>query len=82
LTQKNATEVRTAYKSYLEEQMSKADSYTPHTFMLKDQWAEMVWPTNEHSIRNPETGVLVDVLKEVGKASVKIPNAFVGISFT
>lgn len=77
LTQEAATDVRTTYKSYLEEQLSKVDSYTPHAFMLQDHWAGMVWPTSEDAIRNPDTGVAVDVLKGVGTASVKVPDGFV-----
>lgn len=49
----------------------------PSASMLEKQWKGMVWPASSSADRNPETGVLEEQLKEVGRASIKIPDGFV-----
>lgn len=54
---------------------------------LSGTWQDMVWPIglqsdtkedcSRESCLNPETGVGLDVLRKVGKASVEVPEEFV-----
>jgi probable 2-oxoglutarate dehydrogenase E1 component DHKTD1 len=46
--------------------------------MLKEQWKGIVWPNSQESNHRPETGVDKPILERVGKASVAIPEGFVG----
>ncbi|KAJ7025371.1 dehydrogenase E1 and transketolase domain-containing protein 1 [Mycena alexandri] len=68
--------VRAAYKSELEAQLSRVPSYVPSASMLEKQWKGMVWPASSAANGNPETGVNQAELKNVGRASVKIPDEF------
>ena len=45
--------------------------------MLQGQWSGCVWPASDNAIRNPDTGVNIDLLKQVVTASVKVPEGFV-----
>lgn len=48
--------------------------------MLEGQWQSMAWPRDalkDAAARNPDTGVRKEVLEEVGKASVAVPEGFV-----
>lgn len=45
--------------------------------MLKEQWSTMVWPGSNDAQANPETGVDENTLKEIGQASVIVPDGFV-----
>ena len=36
----------------------------------------MVWPQSRDAVHNPETGVNTELLKEVGRASVALPDGF------
>lgn len=47
--------------------------------MLGAQWSGMVWPSSKEGLagKNPETGVALDSLKEIGLASVRVPLDFV-----
>jgi probable 2-oxoglutarate dehydrogenase E1 component DHKTD1 len=40
--------------------------------------SDLVWPTDARAVVNPDTGVERDVLVEVGKQSVSLPDGFVG----
>lgn len=44
--------------------------------MLAEQWKGIVWPGSAAAEHDPATGVDVDLLKEVGKGSVQIPQGF------
>ncbi|KAJ6585129.1 dehydrogenase E1 and transketolase domain-containing protein 1 [Mycena capillaripes] len=68
--------VRDAYKSELEAALSRLSSHVPSASMLEKQWKGMVWPASASAVRNPETGVDQDQLKDIGRASVKIPDGF------
>ncbi|KAJ7134754.1 dehydrogenase E1 and transketolase domain-containing protein 1 [Mycena epipterygia] len=68
--------IRSAYKSELDGALSRVASHVPSASMLEKQWKGMVWPASSSADRNPETGVLEEQLKEVGRASVKIPDGF------
>lgn len=41
-------------------------------------WSDLVWPTDARAVVHPGTGVKRDVLVEVGKQSVSVPDGFVG----
>jgi 2-oxoglutarate dehydrogenase complex dehydrogenase (E1) component-like enzyme len=69
--------IRTAHKSGLETALSRVSAYVPSASMLEKQWAGMVWPTSATAERNPATGVEQELLKDVGRASVNIPEGFV-----
>ena len=50
--------------------------------MLDGQWQGMTWPRDalkDADARSPDTGVRKEVLEEVGKASVAVPEGFVRI---
>ena len=38
--------------------------------------SKLVWPPSAEAERNPETGVSLDVLQRVGRASVAVPDGF------
>ncbi len=78
LTAEEVSDVRNSYKSYLESELASAPSYVPTTFMLKGHWNGIVWPNSKESNHRPETGVDQPILERVGKASVAIPEGFVG----
>ena len=79
LRQEDAANLRTEYKAHLDSQLSHVASYAPSASMLQDQWRGMVWPASNEAVRNPETGVGRDVLKQVANASVMVPERFVGL---
>ncbi|KAI0786303.1 dehydrogenase E1 and transketolase domain-containing protein 1 [Abortiporus biennis] len=76
LTPESASSLRSSYKTYLNEELSKAESYTPKPCMLEKQWKGLVWPASSDAIRDPETGIDNSVLKNVGKASTTVPEGF------
>lgn len=49
--------------------------------MLNDNWSDIVWPalSLEKTICQPDTGVEVDTLREIGKKSVWVPGGFVSV---
>lgn len=69
--------VRSAYKSHLESELSKVSTYAPTASMLEDQWKGIVWPASAEANHDPETGVDHDTLTRVGEASVAVPDGFV-----
>jgi probable 2-oxoglutarate dehydrogenase E1 component DHKTD1 len=69
--------IRSAYKSTLDDGLSKVGSHVPSASMLEDQWTGMVWPASKQAIRNPDTGIERQILIKVGKASVNVPEGFV-----
>ncbi|KAF9051710.1 dehydrogenase E1 and transketolase domain-containing protein 1 [Panaeolus papilionaceus] len=76
LSPAEASEVRQSYKSHLESELQKVSSYVPSASMLAEQWKGIVWPGSAAAEHDPATGVDVDLLKEVGKGSVQIPQGF------
>ncbi|PPR00571.1 hypothetical protein CVT24_005456 [Panaeolus cyanescens] len=71
-----ASNVRQSYKSHLESELQSVSSYTPSASMLSEQWSGIVWPASASANHEPDTGVDVGLLKEVGKGSVEIPQGF------
>lgn len=78
----------TASKTYAPTRISSPGS----GFMLNDKWSDMVWPmivppsvAGEESVSqpdivfNPDTGVKLEILQEIGKRSVRIPDGFVSV---
>ena len=47
--------------------------------MLQDQWSGMVWPASEAAERDPPTGVQAEIMENVGRASVSVPEGFVSL---
>ncbi|KAI5114688.1 hypothetical protein M0805_005011, partial [Coniferiporia weirii] len=76
ITQEDITDLRTSYKSHLESELSRSDSYVPETNALEGKWKGMVIPNSVEAVRDPETGVALETLKEVGTASVQVPEGF------
>ncbi|KAI0084520.1 dehydrogenase E1 and transketolase domain-containing protein 1 [Irpex rosettiformis] len=76
ISSETAKSVRESYKAYLNDELSKSDSYTPSASMLQQQWAGLLWPGSQDAVRSPETGVDQDTLVKVGKASVDVPEDF------
>ncbi|KAJ6475095.1 thiamine diphosphate-binding protein [Mycena vitilis] len=68
--------IRAAYKSELEAALARVSDHVPSASMLEKQWKGMVWPASSSADRNPETGVDQEQLKDIGRASVKIPDGF------
>ena len=53
-------------------------SFTPsYPSLLEEQWKGMVWPRSKDAVHDPVTGVPLDTLEKVGKASVKVPESYV-----
>lgn len=77
LTPEAATQLRSDYKEYLNAELAAIDSYVPPALEHQAQWTGVVWPSSKDAQANPDTGVQEDVLKEVGKASVTVPEGFV-----
>ncbi|KAJ7781815.1 thiamine diphosphate-binding protein [Mycena maculata] len=76
LDENEIASIRAAYKSELDAALSRVSSYVPSASMLEKQWKGMVWPASPSAERNPETGVEPEQLRDVGRASVKIPDGF------
>ncbi|KAI8912779.1 thiamine diphosphate-binding protein [Gorgonomyces haynaldii] len=65
---------REQYFSHLEQQLEASYSYKPDVEAFKGKWSGMI-PTTK-AVTKPDTGVDVDVLKQVGLASVATPENF------
>ncbi|KAJ3558642.1 hypothetical protein NM688_g804 [Phlebia brevispora] len=79
LTPESASAVRTSYESHLTEELAQADSYKvtlEDVPALKAQWSGMVWPGSKDAEPNPATGMDETTLRDVGRASVAIPDGF------
>jgi len=75
---KDISDSKNLYKSYLEAQLTESSTYIPTNSRLKEQWKGIVWSTDKSANHSPQTGVHKSVLEKVGKASVAIPEDFVG----
>ena len=69
--------LRSTYKAYLESELEKSASFKPQSLKLDGKWNDMVLPVSANATRNPDTGVSIDILKNVGRASVEVPEGFV-----
>ncbi|KAF8997053.1 dehydrogenase E1 and transketolase domain-containing protein 1 [Cyathus striatus] len=76
LTQADITSIRSAYRDHLESELTETPSYQPAPFTSTGQWSEIVWPASEEANHNPITGVQGETLKDIGKASVTVPDGF------
>ncbi|KAK7041441.1 hypothetical protein VNI00_009307 [Paramarasmius palmivorus] len=76
LTEEDVIDVRSAYKANLEQALSGVSSYRPAAPMLQEQWNGMVWPASKEASDDPVTGVDKDILVNIGKASVMVPEGF------
>lgn len=78
ITPATAASVRDTYKTHLTKELAAADTYAPKATMLEKQWTGLVWPKDaKEEERFPDTGVSQDVLLDIGKASVQLPEGFV-----
>lgn len=77
LNESDITELRTGYKTHLEGELAKVPGYVPTASVLEGQWKGITWPGSAAAEHTPKTGVSEDILRQVGKASVEIPNGFV-----
>ncbi|EJU02343.1 dehydrogenase E1 and transketolase domain-containing protein 1 [Dacryopinax primogenitus] len=69
-------DLRSAYKDNLEKELTESATYTPVADHLQEQWSSMVWPGSAEAVRDPETGISEETLKQVAQASVAIPEGF------
>ncbi|KAI0353832.1 dehydrogenase E1 and transketolase domain-containing protein 1 [Trametes cingulata] len=78
LTKDAAESVRAQHKEFLASELSAAASHKPGSVVsaLQGQWKGLVWPASRDAVWDPETGVEVDTLKRVGRASVSTPEGF------
>lgn len=72
-----ASEIRKSYNAQLEEELAAVEDFKPKSEMLEGKWSNLVWPAGSKASHDPDTGVSENHLKEVGKASVTLPDGFV-----
>jgi probable 2-oxoglutarate dehydrogenase E1 component DHKTD1 len=72
------TDLRSQCTSELDAQLGQAHEFVPTADMLTSRWSGLVWPADEAAIRHPETGVEIETLRQIGRASVGLPAGFVG----
>ncbi|KAG1718674.1 thiamine diphosphate-binding protein [Suillus paluster] len=70
-----ARAVRDSYKASLNAALTDVASYVPPPVSFEGAWKGMVWPASPDA-RQEETGVSSTVLRDVGMASVRIPEGF------
>ena len=82
LIDQDATKERAAYRTHLEDHLKAVDAFSPSMEKPNPQWAQFVWPGSNEGLtgKNPETGVQIGTLRDVGMASVQVPPDFVGFS--
>lgn len=71
-----AQAVRDSYKAALNTALTDVTSYVPPPVSFEGAWKGMVWPASP-AAREEKTGVSSAVLRDVGKASVHVPEEFV-----
>lgn len=70
--------MRADYQAELETALKEVESYKAKSEMLGGKWSDYVWPNSTEANHHPATGVAGDELIEVAKASVTLPDSFVG----
>jgi len=84
-----AMSLRNSYKAKLTDALSLSASYSPPLVKLEGQWGstnvdgkhmKMVWPGSPEA-QTFDTGVGTDLLREVGRASVAVPEEFVSAQY-
>ncbi|KAI9511036.1 dehydrogenase E1 and transketolase domain-containing protein 1 [Russula earlei] len=76
ITRADAQAVRVAARDRLDAELVQSERHTPCAQMLQGQWRGIVWPADEMAERDPSTGMAVEVLEKVGRASVTVPSGF------
>jgi probable 2-oxoglutarate dehydrogenase E1 component DHKTD1 len=69
--------MRAAYASALDTNLADVEAYKPKSEMLEGNWSSMVWPASAEAQHDPDTGLEVNQLIEVAKASVTLADGFV-----
>ncbi|MEE6481580.1 hypothetical protein FKM82_012909 [Ascaphus truei] len=71
MTEEEASEIKTAYYSKLNDHLANMTLYSPPSTNLQAHWSEMVEPSAR--ITTWDTGVPTDLLKYIGAKSVEVP---------
>ncbi|KAJ2040514.1 hypothetical protein H4S04_007901 [Coemansia sp. S16] len=74
VTKENASETRSAFTKYLDDELTASKDYVPQADHLKGKWAGLTMATE--AVTTLDTGVPVETLREVGEKSVSIDPAF------
>lgn len=77
LSEGDAAAGRTAYNETLGKALDNVPGYKAPSEMLGGKWKDLVWPASAEANPDPETGLPVDRLVEIGKKSVELPETFV-----
>lgn len=79
MTTEEAAGSRSSYKKHLDAQLLAMDGFVPNAGMLGGQWSTMLWPGSAEGLesQNLQTGVDVELLRDIGMASVRVPVDFV-----
>lgn len=77
LSEEDAKAGRAAYNEKLSAELDKVPEYKAPSEMLGGKWKDIVWPASPEAQADPETGLPVERLVEIGKASVDLPSDFV-----
>lgn len=79
LSESDASAGRAAYNETLGKALDEVPKYKAVSEMLGGKWKDMVWPASAEAESDPETGLPVDRLVEIGKKSVELPAEFVSV---
>lgn len=77
MSEMSASDFRSAYTSALDAHLAAVDSFKAKSEMLDGKWSGFVWPASGQADHQPDTGLPIDQLAEVAKASVTLPETFV-----
>lgn len=77
LSESEAAAARSEYNDNLSAALDGVASYKPTSEMLDGKWKDIAWPAAADAQPDPETGLPVERLVEIGKASVELPGDFV-----
>ncbi|KAI8324424.1 dehydrogenase E1 and transketolase domain-containing protein 1 [Martensiomyces pterosporus] len=69
-----AKETRSAFNRYLEDELAASKDFVPQADHLKGKWSGLTMATK--AVTTIDTGVSLDVLREVGEKSVAVDGAF------
>ncbi|GMK58230.1 hypothetical protein CspeluHIS016_0502620 [Cutaneotrichosporon spelunceum] len=76
LSEADASAGRAAYNASLDKALAGVPDYKPPSEMLGGKWKDMVWPASAEAKPDPETGLPIDRLVDIGKKSVELPADF------
>jgi len=80
ISSEQAADLRRSYTATLDADLGKVDEYKPNSDMLQGKWSKLVWPNSDAAKHELDTGVDRELLTEVAKASVALPDNFVSIA--